>query len=323
MRQPRLKPEGQVNVFHCISRAAGGQFIFHDQEKQQFRNLMWRYAAFCQMQIITHTVMGTHFHIVVRSPLKVELSDEKLLAVLQAFYGKKSPQVEEFQKAMQGKKKRLETIKERYLKRMFDVSMFMKELKQAFSRWYNKLHDRFGTLWAERFTSLLVQDQSLALLVVAGYVDLNALRAGLVPDPKDYMYCGYGEAVAGHKKARQGLMTLVAPGPSWKKFQCEYRQFLFLEAGKPGHSGKVQLDPKVIKKVLKQGGKLSLAQLLRLRVRYLSKGGVLGTKEYVDEIWSKHLKHRSPKRRSGARKMKGGDWGELRTLRDLQKEVIG
>jgi hypothetical protein len=31
----------------------------------------------------------------------------------------------------------------------------------------------------------------------------------------------------------------------------------------------------------------------------------------------------SPKRASGARKMRGADWGELRVLRDLRKAVIG
>ena len=29
------------------------------------------------------------------------------------------------------------------------------------------------------------------------------------------------------------------------------------------------------------------------------------------------------KRTSGARRMRGADWGELRVLRDLQKEVMG
>jgi hypothetical protein len=29
------------------------------------------------------------------------------------------------------------------------------------------------------------------------------------------------------------------------------------------------------------------------------------------------------KRTSGARRMRGADWGELRVLRDLQKDVIG
>lgn len=30
-----------------------------------------------------------------------------------------------------------------------------------------------------------------ALLTMAAYIDLNAVRAGIVADPKDYRYCGY------------------------------------------------------------------------------------------------------------------------------------
>ena len=66
--------------------------------------------------------------------------------------------------------------------RMGDVSEFMKELKQRFSKWFNKERNRFGTLWAERFKSVLVEDQPGAVQVVAAYVDLNPVRAGLVTD---------------------------------------------------------------------------------------------------------------------------------------------
>ena len=45
-------------------------------------------------------------------------------------------------------------IREKLLARMGDVSEFMKTLKQRFSIWYNQNHDRFGTLWAERFKSV-------------------------------------------------------------------------------------------------------------------------------------------------------------------------
>ena len=41
---------------------------------------------------------------------------------------------------------------------MHDLSEFMKTLKQRFSIWYNRNHDkRLGTLWTERFKSVLVE----------------------------------------------------------------------------------------------------------------------------------------------------------------------
>ena len=50
----------------------------------------------------------------------------------------------------------------------------------------------------------------------------------------------------------------------------------------------------------------------------------LGTVEFVDSVFprQKALGQTSEKRKSGARKMRGATWGDLRVLRDLQKEVI-
>ncbi len=56
----------------------------------------------------------------------------------------------------------------------------MKELKQRFSRWYNRQTGRFGTLWAERFKSVLVEDHPANVETLAAYIDLNPVRAGLV-----------------------------------------------------------------------------------------------------------------------------------------------
>src|SRR5690606_27693693 len=89
--------------------------------------------------------------------------------------------------------------------RMNDVSEFMKTLKQRYTVWHNHTHRRFGTLWAERFKSVLVEDDPGTLKMVAAYIDLNPVRAGLVEDPADYRWSGYGEAMGGGDAARAGL----------------------------------------------------------------------------------------------------------------------
>ena len=92
---------------------------------------------------------------------------------------------------------------------MGNLSEYMKELKQRFSRWYNRVHDRYGTLWAERFKSVVVEDKSAAVQVVAAYIDLNPVRAGMTDDPKEYRWCGYAGALGGDKLARAGLMSML------------------------------------------------------------------------------------------------------------------
>ena len=51
-----------------------------------------------------------------------------------------------------------------------------------------------------------------ALAMVGAYIDLNAVRAGIVEDPKDYRFCGYGEAVG---KGSWGSMPVEAFGGGW------------------------------------------------------------------------------------------------------------
>ena len=119
----------------------------------------------------------------------------------------------------------LDRWRAQYLRRMWDLSEFMKTLKQKFSAWFNRKHDRVGTLWESRFKSVLVEGSWTSLLKVAAYVDLNAVRAGLVDDPKDYRWCGYGEAVAGDRAARRGLCAAlndVKSGATWRDLGPRY-----------------------------------------------------------------------------------------------------
>lgn len=71
---------------------------------------------------------------------------------------------------------------------------------------------------------------------------------------------------------------------------------------------------------------MSLRRALRHRVRYFCDGVVLGTAGFVEGVFQREQKRRrrfGEKRRTGARRMRGADWGELRVLRDLRKDVIG
>ena len=205
---------------------------------------------------------------------------------------------------------------------MEDVSAFMGELKQRFSRWYNRTHERFGTLWAERFKSVVVEDQPGSLEAVAAYIDLNPVRAGLVEDPKDYRFCGYAAAVAGNALVRKGLMSFLKK-PSWREGAAAYRIRLFVGGGAAHQSGKAVLDKEKIKEVIAQGGELSLGQVLRLRVRHMSDGVALGTREFVNEVFTRHRDMFGPKRKNGARPIRALAAFGLTALRNLRVRALG
>ncbi len=64
---------------------------------------------------------------------------------------------------------RLEEERNALLRRMGDLSNYMKELKQWISRDYNKKVGRKGTLWEDRFWSCLLEDSATVLTQVAYY----------------------------------------------------------------------------------------------------------------------------------------------------------
>ncbi len=52
---------------------------------------------------------------------------------------------------------------------------------------------------------MLVEGTGETLSTMTAYIDVNPVWAGLVGDPKDYRWSGYGEAVAGIKPALKGM----------------------------------------------------------------------------------------------------------------------
>jgi len=65
--------------------------------------------------------------------------------------------------------------------------------------------------------------------------------------------------------------------------------------------------------------------LLRCRVRYFTDGGVLGSAEFVKGVIERERDRAlsGSTRQSGASRLRGADWGSLRILRNLQKNVFG
>jgi hypothetical protein len=50
---------------------------------------------------------------------------------------------------------------------------------------------------------------------------------------------------------------------------------------------------------------------------------VVGTKDMLEEVFDKARTYFGPKRKTGARKMRGDDWGGLKAMRDLRSEAAG
>ena len=327
MRTARLKarPDAPTAYYHCISRIVDRRFIFGDVERAHFVQLMRLYEEFSGVHVLTYVVMSNHFHILVEVPKRPQdmPSDEVLLTRIEALH---SPLYAQNLRTLLASMTKEDAQRQLlgYWRRMYDVSWFIRMIKQRFSQWYNARKDRCGTLWEQRFKSVLVEGTGPVLAAMAAYIDLNPVRVGLVRDPKDYRWSGYAEAVAGGAKARDGI-KLAMKGlerRKWEGILEGYRVWMFgLAHETKGHGG---ITPEEVEEVVRCGGKLPLTDYLRCRVRYFTDGVAIGSKSFVDEVFTDQRWRFGRKRKDGARKLRwlaDTDF-ELFSLRNLQKQPI-
>jgi len=326
--------------------------VFQGRDKEVFRRILRNQEAFTGVRVVTYCLMSNHFHLLLEVPDREELprlDEEGLLAVLPLLHdamGVEHVRQELERARLSGNEIWHRQILDRYERRRGDLSHFLKELKLRITFYMNKRLNRTGTLWEGRYKSVLVEDCERALLTISAYIDLNPVRAGIVAQPEDYRWCGYAEAVAGGPRAaraRAGLGLMLsealqdpdfqsAPPTDWRRTAARYRMFLYAEGqevapdpdrGKPGRRGFAE---SAVEAVLAEKGEMAVSQVLRHRVRYFCDGAVLGTVGFVNAVFEREQQERrrfGEKRTTGARRMRGADWGELRVLRDLRKDVIG
>lgn len=300
-----------------MSRIVGGDFIFGSQEKEFFIQWMWKLADFLQIEILDFVVMSNHYHQLIYVPGVIELTDKDLYERLKAYYGESSLEVLVYEQARTTGGEWFKALRSKYLKRIGNISNYQKTLKQVFSTWYNHKHKRRGTLWMERFKSVLVEDSLDVRAIMACYIDLNPVRAEMVEDPRNYRHCGYGAAIGGNMRCRKGIMRIMGID-SWKEASKTYRVQL-MERGHVHASGKKgAISRNLLLETLKKKGSLPTSELLRLRVRYFTDGMVLGSETFVEEMFQQYRSHFGEKRKSGARPYNGIAGSNFHVIRNLR-----
>jgi REP element-mobilizing transposase RayT len=337
-------------IYHCISRVVDRRFVFEQAEREKFRAFMRMQENFSGCRILSYCLMSNHIHILLEVPPMPAggISDAELLKRLsaiqtEAFVAVVAKELADARKA--GNAALVAEIHARFTYRMHDLSEFMKTVLQRFTRWFNRTHNRTGTLWEERYKSVIVES-GIAARTMAAYIDLNPVRAGMVSDPAEYRWSSYGEAVGGGpkgngKKAREGLVRACMShqgagfeADRWKEISRIYRRAMGLALGRK--SGNANVEKGVVRPQMntaealeaKENGTvlpdLGMAVMLRCRVRYFTDGAVIGSKAFVNEAFAGARERFSPSRKDGARKLRGSarpSANMLWSARDLRLRV--
>ena len=323
-----MKIGGRDAVYHCMTRTVNGELLFKDREKEVLRKMIRQVADFCGVDVLTYCIMSNHFHILLRVPDGAAVPDRELMRRYKVLYPKptkyQEASVEIMEAQLEEGGEEAEAIRRKLLARMTDVSEFMKAVKQRFSVWYNRSHKRYGTLWAERFKSVLVEGQGNPLQTMGAYIDLNPVRAGLVEDPKDYRFCGYAEAVAGVVEAKRGLIKIWTDHGA-KRIDSALRAHRSLIFGKrASEPGLSEMTRKRALEILDQeDGELAKSVMLRCRVPYFTDGAILGSAEFVRGFTGAWQVERGRKHPPKVNTMQGSNWGDLAVIQGLRRQVFG
>jgi len=242
--------------------------------------------------------MSNHFHLIVRMLPEHDFDDDEVKKRFHIYYN-------------EGKLKEdwrvFPTQEVAYFRRRYgDLSCFVQDLKQRFSRWYNKRTQNQGHVWSDRFKNVMLEG-SRALLACMIYVELNSIRAGLVMRPEDYQFCGLSQWVTGGRAAawldRETLKRVLAsnselpeitmpPGPHGQSkdnssasvpiSRDDVKHYLRLvyQAGLIEKEGQAQIREQTGEEALRS----DFADLgifsLRRRWRHFSAGVFVGSKEF-------------------------------------------
>jgi len=271
----------EKSVYHVISRTALDGFPFGAVEKEKFVTILKRFARIYFSEILGYAVLDNHVHILVKMLPERFFSDDEIEKRYKAYYGDDAlfpvGRIDHFRK------------------KWASLSEFIKEVKQTFSRYYNKAKGRRGTLWGERFKSVIVQKGDTLIHLLA-YIDLNAVRAGIVKRPEEYRWCSLGyHSQTGNTDdfLSTDFGILEFNDVDEKERFRRYRRYVY-EAGalarSDGKSSQV-IGKDIVNIEREKNFEITRTDRFMNRTRYFTDSGIIGTKAFVAENYQqfKHM----------------------------------
>jgi REP element-mobilizing transposase RayT len=273
-RIPRLLATGESTVYHVMSRTALDGFPMGAVENDYLLGLIKRLSSVYFTEIMGFCLMGNHFHLLVRMHPESGFSDEEIVKRYGLYYG-------------EGRKITSHQIP--FLREKWgNLSEFIKEIKQTFSRFYNRRHNRRGFFWGDRFKSLIVENGETLVNCLA-YIDLNPVRAGIIERPEAYRWNSLGYHVQTDNKDNflsldLGLQEFGVADDTQRLRR--YRRFIYATGAMDRGKSKT-IDQQVLDKERKKNFKLTRTERFKYKTRYFTDSGIIGSRAFVRKTYQR------------------------------------
>lgn len=107
-----------------------------------------------------------------------------------------------------------------------NLSKIMQGINLSYVYHYRKEHSYTGHFWQDRFKSLLIEEDNY-LLECGKYIELNPVRAKIVPKPEDYRWSSYRVYAYGEENALVDINPIYETlGKTSHEKQQNYREFI-------------------------------------------------------------------------------------------------
>ena len=265
----------EAAFYHLTNRVAGDPDWFPfkiQQARQKLLDMMLFYVNVYRCRLAAFQIMSNHFHFIVHFEKPRPLSREELEESAGKLYGRRRAEV----KTADWTDAQWKAFNER----LFDVSKLMANVNGLYAQWFNRKFGRRGHFWGDRFKNpeLLgleaVQDGIL-------YVELNAVRAGLVKRPEQWKWGSARWRLAGKDKTLIPLEELFPPDPGSDVYGS-YRARLYYRGAVPTRDNQAAIPRWILHQEQRRG--FTRAGAFRRRLRFLTDGLAVGPAEKVAKL---------------------------------------
>ncbi len=269
-RLARVKAEDSGAYYHLCGRTAGpiGDYPLDDKRiRRKIIDIIRLFAKVYCCEVLGFSIMGNHYHFVVymeapRALTRKELRERALMLYKET--------------VLDGW---LAANWERFQSRIFDVSELMRSLQSKIARWYNLTNSRRGRFWADRFKSVLLENEKTVFDCLL-YVELNPVRAGIVKRPEEFD----GSSLYYRELKDDKWMTPIteiAKRPKRADAFRDYKACIYYRGSVPTKEGQVAISKRLLADEESRGFRAE--GLFSKRIRHFTDGVVIGSEEYVQD----------------------------------------
>lgn len=275
MPRTRRHKSQQSTFYHLYNRVAGdpNDYPFTDPvAAQQFLALCETYLDLYFCCLAAFELMGNHYHLVVFVEQFRALSWRELKQRARLRFGP----------LWRWRTRHWNRSRwEQFNRDLFDVSCFMQHVNGEFSKWFNRRYHRRGPFWADRFKNSELLDLEAVQTAIL-YVELNAVRAGLVQRPEEYRMGSAHWRWSGQQSARLIPLEALFPAAKGEDSFTRYRAMLYHRGAVAPNEHQAAIPDRILHEEQARG--FARPGALRQRLRCWTDGVAMGGRESVGRL---------------------------------------